>query len=200
MARRIASLSDAYAQFLRQTREIFKKWPARLNQQAGTIEDKQWEEEIFALRVNALNVLNSTDTLFPSAQENRLSEMLQRQWGLHEQRGNLFAQVDRLDALMRDAIARQHSRRHRIYGSLFSALGMGIGASHVWEPVRDILTTNEYEWQLMLFKHPETTTQQLAEIAGQSAHFELISLIVFLAFGLLGFILFWFFDIRSQEE
>ncbi len=52
----------------------------------------------------------------------------------------------------------------------------------------------------MLFKHPETTTQQLAEIAGQSAHFELISLIVFLAFGLLGFILFWFFDIRSQEE
>lgn len=200
VARRIASLSDAYAQFLRQTREIFKKWPARLNQQAGTIEDKQWEEEIFALRVNALNVLNSTDTLFTSARENRLSEMLQRQWGLHEQRGNLFAQVDRLDALMRDAIARQHSRRHRIYGSLFSALGMGIAASHVWEPVRDILTTNEYEWQLMLFKHPETTTQQLAEIAGQSAHFELISLIVFLAFGLLGFILFWFFDIRSQEE
>lgn len=200
VARRIAALSDEYAQFLRQTREIFKKWPQQLKQQAGTIEDKQWEEEIFALRVNALNVLNSTDTLFASAQQNRLSEMLQRQWGLHEQRGSLFAQVDRLDALMRDAIARQNSRRHRIYGSLFSALGMGIAASHVWEPVRDILTTNEYEWQLLLFKHPDTTPQQLAEIAGQSAHFELISLIVFLAFGLLGFILFWFFDIRSQEE
>lgn len=200
VARRIAALSDEYAQFLRQTREIFKKWPRQLKQQAGTIEDKQWEEEIFALRVNALNVLNSTDTLFASARQNRLSEMLQRQWGLHEQRGNLFAQVDRLDALMRDAIARQNSRRHRIYGSLFSALGMGIAASHVWEPVRDILTTNEYEWQLLLFKHPDTPPQQLAEIAGQSAHFELITLIVFLAFGLLGFILFWFFDIRSQEE
>ncbi|MBL7635961.1 hypothetical protein [Atlantibacter hermannii] len=200
VARRIAMLSDEYAQFLGKTREIFKKWPQQLKQHAGTIEDKQWEEEIFALRVNALNVLNSTDILFASAQQNRLSEMLQRQWGLHEQRGNLFAQVDRLDALMRDAIARQNSRRHRIYGSLFSALGMGIAASHVWEPVRDILTTNEYEWQLLLFKHPDTTPQQLAEIAGQSAHFELISLIVFLAFGLLGFILFWFFDIRSQEE
>lgn len=200
VARRIAMLSDEYAQFLGKTREIFKKWPQQLKQHTGTIEDKQWEEEIFALRVNALNVLNSTDILFASAQQNRLSEMLQRQWGLHEQRGNLFAQVDRLDALMRDAIARQNSRRHRIYGSLFSALGMGIAASHVWEPVRDILTTNEYEWQLLLFKHPDTTPQQLAEIAGQSAHFELISLIVFLAFGLLGFILFWFFDIRSQEE
>lgn len=200
VARRIARLSDEYAQFLGKTREIFKKWPQQLKQHAGTIEDKQWEEELFALRVNALNVLNSTDILFASAQQNRLSEMLQRQWGLHEQRGNLFAQVDRLDALMRDAIARQNSRRHRIYGSLFSALGMGIAASHVWEPVRDILTTNEYEWQLLLFKHPDTTPQQLAEIAGQSAHFELISLIVFLAFGLLGFILFWFFDIRSQEE
>ncbi len=200
VARRIAMLSDEYAQFLGKTREIFKKWPQQLKQHGGPSEDKQWEEEIFALRVNALNVLNSTDILFASAQQNRLSEMLQRQWGLHEQRGNLFAQVDRLDALMRDAIARQNSRRHRIYGSLFSALGMGIAASHVWEPVRDILTTNEYEWQLLLFKHPDTTPQQLAEIAGQSAHFELISLIVFLAFGLLGFILFWFFDIRSQEE
>ena len=119
---------------------------------------------------------------------------------LREKEGNLHEALNGKIIRMRDAIARQHSRRHRIYGSLFSALGMGIAASHVWEPVRDILTTNEYEWQLMLFKHPETTTQQLAEIAGQSAHFELISLIVFLAFGLLGFILFWFFDIRSQEE
>lgn len=199
-AQRIATLSDNYAAFLQQIREIFKKWPSRLNQQAAVIEDKQWEEEIFALRVNALNVLNSTETLFSSAGENRLSETLQQHWGLHDQRGTLFAQLDRLDQLMKEAIERQKSRRHRIYGSLFSALGMGIAASHVWEPVRDILTTNEYEWQLLLFKTPGVETQHLAEIAEQSAHFELITLIVFVAFALLGFILFWFFDIRSQEE
>lgn len=200
VAQRIAALSDNYAHFLQQTREMFKKWAEQLTHRSATIEDKQWEDEIFSLRVNALNVLNSTDTLFASAPENRLSEMLQRQWGLHEQRGSLFAQVDRLDALMQDAIAKQKSRRHRIYGSLFSALGMGIAASHVWEPVRDILTTNEYEWQLLLFKQPDITPQQLAEIAGQSAHFELITLIIFLTFGLLGFVLFWFFDIRSQQD
>lgn len=200
VARRIATLSDDYAAFLAQIRQIFKKWPKQLKQHASAIEDKQWEEEIFALRVNALNVLNSSETLFSSADENRLSEMLQRQWGLHDRRDTLFAQLDRLDQLMQDAIARQNSRRHRIYGSLFSALGMGIAASHVWEPVRDILTTNEYEWQLMLFKEPDISPQHLADIAGQSAHFELITLIVFVAFALLGFVLFWFFDIRSQED
>jgi len=200
VTQRIATLSDDYSKFLLQIRHIFKKWPTRLKQHAAAIEDKQWEEEIFELRINALNVLNSTETLFASPHENRLSETLQRQWGLHDQRGTLFAQLDRLDQLMQDAITRQKSRRHRIYGSLFSALGMGIAASHVWEPVRDILTTNEYEWQLLLFKEPEVSTQHLADIAGQSAHFELITLIVFVAFALLGFVLFWFFDIRSQED
>lgn len=200
VAQRIATLSDGYAAFLTQIREIFKKWPKQLKQHASAIEDKQWEEEIFALRVNALNVLNSSETLFSTADENRLSEMLQRQWGLHDRRGALFSQLDRLDQLMQDAISRQNARRHRIYGSLFSALGMGIAASHVWEPVRDILTTNEYEWQLMLFKEPDVSTQHLADIAGQSAHFELITLVVFVAFALLGFVLFWFFDIRSQED
>nr|WP_314422108.1 hypothetical protein [uncultured Erwinia sp.] len=200
VAQRIATLSDDYAAFLTQIREIFKKWPKQLRQQASAIEDKQWEEEIFALRVNALNVLNSSETLFSRADENRLSELLQRQWGLHDRRDTLFAQLDRLDQLMQDAIARQNSRRHRIYGSLFSALGLGIAASHVWEPLRDILTTNEYEWQLMLFKEPDVSSQHLAEIAGQSAHFELITLIVFVAFAVLGFVLFWFFDIRSEED
>lgn len=200
VAQRIAALSDDYAAFLTQIREIFKKWPKQLKQHASAIEDKQWEEEIFALRVNALNVLNSSETLFSSADENRLSELLQRQWGLHDRRDTLFAQLDRLDQLMQDAIARQNSRRHRIYGSLFSALGLGIAASHVWEPLRDILTTNEYEWQLMLFKEPDVSSQHLAEIAGQSAHFELITLIVFVAFAVLGFVLFWFFDIRSEED
>jgi len=66
--------------------------------------------------------------------------------------------------------------------------------------VRDILTTNEYEWQLMLFKEPDVSAQHLADIAGQSAHFELITLMVFVAFALLGFVLFWFFDIRSHED
>lgn len=200
VARRIATLSDDYTAFLTQIRKIFKEWPNQLKQHAPAMKDKQWEEESFSLRINALNVLNSSETLFSSADENRLSEMLQRQWGLHDQRGTLFAQLDRLNQLMQDGIARQNALRHRIYGSLFSALGMGIAASHVWEPVRDIFTTNQYEWQLMLFKEPDVNIQHLTDIAAQSAHFELITLIVFMTSALLGFLLFWFFDIRSQEE
>lgn len=200
VAQRVAAVSDDYDDFLQQIRKIFKKWPMRLKQHASVIEDKQWEEEIFALRINALNVLNSTETLFTNASENRLSDTLQQQWGLHAQRDTLFAQLDRLEQLMQDAIARQKSHRHRIYGSLFSALGMGIAASHVWEPIKDILTTNEYEWQRLLFKDPAATNQQLANIAEHSANFELITLVVFVSFALIGFVLFWFFDIRSQED
>ncbi|WP_192459119.1 hypothetical protein [Musicola keenii] len=198
-AERIAVLSADYAQFLQQTHHIFRKWPSLLRENTQKIKDKQWEEEIFQLRLNALHTLDRMDTLSIHPQENRLNNALQRHWGLHAQRENLFAQLDRLDALVNNAISRQKAYRHRIYGSLFSALGLGVAASHVWEPIRESLSTNTFEWQLLLFKDPMASHQQLQAIAAESAHYELITLGIFLAFALLGFILFWFFDIRSEE-
>lgn len=152
-------------------------------------------------KAQALKAMNKGALVGNDALHNQLSEDLSRQWGLSEQRQELMMQIEQLDQLMRQAISQRQEKRQRIYGALFSALALGAAANHIWEPIKEIKTTNLYEWQLMLFKEqPAPAMDKLQTIAADAARYEVYTLAILLIFGFIGFILFWFFDFNGKEE
>lgn len=201
-ARCVADLCHEYQRFLDEYRGTLDQWQACLDGWGNTPRDADlWAQEIHHVKVKALKVMSNTSVLRSDYDENRLSEVLQRLWGLSEQRGELTSSVERIDELMQHALRMGSARRQRWYGSIFSALGLGLLASQVWEPVREYLTMNPYEWQLLLYKEkPSPSMAKLQLIAQEAAYYEGVTIAVVLGFSLLGFLLYWVFGLRSEPH
>ena len=153
------------------------------------------------LKAQALTALGSSSLLQSDFDLNELSTRLQRLWGMSEQRSELLGMMDRIDELMRHSIAMRSAKRQRLFGGVLSGLGLGLLASHVWEPVRGYLTTNMFEWQLKMSREsPPPSYEHLHQIAESAARYELFTVLIVLGFSLLGFILYWIFDIRGESE
>ncbi|MGF6571124.1 hypothetical protein ABH945_003245 [Paraburkholderia sp. GAS333] len=223
LAARVAKASAAYDRFLHEYADRLSAWTAELLEASGESRGREgksgqlgdeatqrpmqkrdlirWAEDMVRTKAAALAALSDATLLEADYDHNKLAEQLQRLWGLSEQRADLLELIDRVDELMRQVIAARTERRQRIYGGFLSAAGLGIAASHVWEPVKGILTTNTYEWQLKLFGEGQHLDHAMLEhIAEQSAHYELITLLIVVGFSLLGFILYYIFGIRGETE
>ncbi|TCV94272.1 hypothetical protein EDC52_10712 [Biostraticola tofi] len=204
----VADASQAYDSFLTRSSQQLDDWLNDLleSQQSGYRQGKirhlsQWTEMILHTKAQALKAVNHSSLLGSDALHNRLTENLSCQWGLSEQRRALIEQIDRLDELMRQAIAKRQEKRQRVYGALFSALGLGVAANHIWQPIKEIKTVNLYEWQLMMFKeNPGPSLEDMQAIAADAAQYEIYTLVILLVFGFIGFVLFWFFDVSAKEE
>ena len=202
-AERVADLCHEYQRFLDEYREQLDQWHAALGGHGDGVprDAAKWAHDIHHVKVKALKVLSNTSILRGDYDENRLSEALQRLWGLSEQRGALAGSVEGIDELMRHALHMVTEKRQRWYGSIFSALGLGLLASHVWEPVKEYLTVNPYEWQLLLFKEtPAPTLAKLQHIAHDAAYYEGVTIAVVLGFTLVGFLLYWVFGLRGEAH
>lgn len=198
----VADVCHEYQRFLDEYRNKLAQWQDALAGQGGGIPRNadQWAHDIHQVKVKALKVLSSS-MLRSDYDENRLSEALQRIWGLSEQRGELANSVAGIDELMQHALHLATARRQRWYGSTFSALGLGLLASQVWEPFKEYRTMNPYEWQLLLYKEkPSPSLAKLQQIAQEAAYYEGITIAVVLGFSLLGFLLYWVFGLRSETH
>lgn len=202
-AQRVADLCHEYQGFLDEYRSTLEQWQAALAGHGGKKPRNadQWAHDIHAVKVKALKVLSNTSVLRSDYDENRLSEALQRLWGLSEQRGELAASLQGIDELMQHALHMATARRQRWYGSILSALGLGLLASHVWEPVKQYLTMNPFEWQLLMMKvTPSPPLAELQRIAHEAAHYEGVTIAVVAGFSVLGFLLYWVFGLRGESH
>ncbi|KQV79380.1 hypothetical protein ASD15_18795 [Massilia sp. Root351] len=204
VAAAVASVSQAYSGFLRDYADKLAEWTAELGSHHGAAAGRDaasWSGQMHEVKARALAVIAGGSMLRDDFDENRLGEALQRWWGVSQQRGELLDLIDRIDGLMQHAIAARTELRQRVYGSIFSALGLGLAANHIWEPIREWRTMNSYEWQLKLFKEtPAPDLQELAAIAHQVASYELATVGVVVGFSLLGFVLYWRFGIRGESH
>ena len=204
----VADVSHEYENFLANSGQQIEQWlkdlleSQQIHNRKGKIRRlSDWSEMMLETKARALKAMNKGALVGNDALHNQLSDDLSRQWGLSEQRQELMAQIEQLDQLMRQAISQRQEKRQRIYGALFSALALGAAANHIWEPIKEIKTTNLYEWQLMLFKEqPAPAIDTLQAIAADAARYEVYTLAILLIFGFIGFILFWFFDFNGKEE
>ncbi|MYN10200.1 hypothetical protein [Pseudoduganella aquatica] len=204
VAAAVAAVSAAYSGFLADYADKLAEWTAELGKHHGAAAGRDaegWGKQMHEVKARALAVIAGGSMLRDDFDENRVSEALQRWWGVSQQRGELLGLIDRIDGMMRHAIAARTEMRQRVYGSVFSALGLGLAANHIWEPIREWLTMNSYEWQLKLFKEsPAPDVHELAAIAHQVANYELATVGVVVGFSLLGFILYWRFGIRGESH
>ncbi|WP_144112506.1 hypothetical protein [Paraburkholderia sp. BCC1886] len=224
LAARVAEASSAYDRFLHEYADKLAAWTAELLDASDERNDKtseagrqtgddaarrpvqkrdlaRWSEDMVRTKASALAALSDATLLEADYDHNQLAERLQRMWGLSEQRADLLQLIDRVDELMRQVIAARTERRQRIYGGFLSAAGLGIAASHVWEPVKAMLTTSTYEWQLKLFGEvPRPDHETLQRIAEQSAHYELVTVMIVAGFSVMGFLLYYLFGIRGESE
>lgn len=213
MANTVALASTDYDTFLQKYLTKLTDWASELTQ--SPVAEKasrqsmstarrrnldEWTHDIIHVKAEALAALSNMTLLDADYDHNRLSHDLQRLWGLSEQRSELLALIDRVDELMRQTIAARTEKRQRIYGGILSALGLGFAASHIWEPIKNRITTNMYEWQVMILPHPSKLDKQLREIADQSANLETLTIFIILAFSLIGFVLYWIFGIRGSDS
>lgn len=204
----VADVSHEYENFLANSAQQIEQWlrdlleSQQMHNRKGKIRRlSDWSKMMLETKARALKAMNKGALVGNDALHNQLSEDLSRQWGLSEQRQELMTQIEQLDQLMREAISQRQEKRQRLYGALFSALALGAAANHIWEPIKEIKTTNLYEWQLMLFKEqPAPAIDTLQAIAADAARYEVYTLAILLIFGFIGFILFWFFDFNGKEE
>lgn len=209
LAERVGAASAAYDAFLRNYTAKLAGWTDELREASEENAKRKvarrdltrWTEDMIQTKAAALASLSDMTQLEADYDHNRLSEKLQRLWGLSDQRSRLLELIDRVDELMRQVIAARTERRQRVYGSCLSAAGLGIAATHIWEPFKEILTTNTYEWQLKLFREtPPPSYEQFQQIVEQSVRYEWLTGLIVSAFALLGFALYWLFGIRGESE
>ena len=205
VAEKVASASYAYCEFLEQNAGRLAQWTHELldtsNKRTSKRNQHNWTHELMQVKVQALAALGNSTLLESDFDLNELSMRLQRVWGLSDQRSELMGLIDRIDELMRQAISLRSATRQRLFGAILSSLGLGLLASHVWEPVRGYLTTNMFEWQLKMSREvPPPTYEQLQSIAESASRYELFTVIIVLSFSCVGFLLYWLFDIRGNSE
>ena len=205
VAEKVASASHAYCGFLEQNAGRLTQWMHELVDISGKRKSKRnqhnWTHELMQVKVQALTALSNSTLLESDFNLNELSMHLQRIWGLSDQRSELMGLIDQIDELMRQAISLRSATRQRLFGAILSSLGLGLLASHVWEPVRGYLTTNMFEWQLKMSREvPPPTYEQLQSLAESASRYELFTVIIVLLFSLVGFLLYWLFDIRGTSE
>jgi hypothetical protein len=152
VAEQVGTAARSYRDFLARTSPLVSDWVERLaGGRVGTAQGddaERWEHDASLAKVEVLRT-DARMALLPAtfdAEQLRIS--LERMWGLHERREEARVLIDRLDQLMRDAIAHRTEHRERIYGSLVSAAALAIAIGQLWGPIAALNGFTDHALQL----------------------------------------------------
>lgn len=210
VTQRMAQASHDYDRFLQSYGGKFSEWMDELacSHTHGKAADKvvhksleRWAYEMMHARTAALAALSNLSVLEADPDRATLAEHLQRKWGLAQKRADVSELLNRIDELMREMIEARTEKRQVIYGAILSAVGLGVLSTQVWEPIKGVLTINNFEWQLMMFRQqPPASYEHMLHIAEEAVHYEWWTVGIALGFTALGALLYWIFGIKGAAE
>lgn len=201
-AKRLAEAVDEYKEFRKGYAEKLDSWIGVVkdgNESSGPINIEEWKRTILSAKADILRVECHIDSIASDFRTEQMCAVLRRRWGLRERRDEVRAMLERLDELMRDRINARSERQRKIYGGLLSAAALGFTFKEIWEPIKDKLSMNVYEWQIKMFLEKPTPITDLQYAAHLLDRLEFYTLGVVAAGFLVGLLLFWLFGVKANH-
>lgn len=108
-----------------------------------------------------------------------------------------FAALENYDP---KAFFRLKERRDRLLTAIVSGIGAGMFAKEIVESFRAMHVMNAYDWAIALFKTPGLPVDKLKQEALKLHQWEIGSIIVVVAFFLIGFLVYWRWGEKIGKE
>lgn len=160
----------------------------------------RWKEATVRDKSEMLRVLGQAVPKGDSYDQGLLRQALSRFWALPEQRAHVLETLDRVDAVTQQAFLQLKERRDRWLAAIVSGIGAAMLAKETYESFKATYVMNAYEWAIAMFKMPNMTVDKLMQQAHKLDYWEIGSMVVVVAFFLIGSLGYWWWGKRMGKE
>ncbi len=152
----------------------------------------KWRATVNQVKKNLLTNIN-INIQNESYDQSRLRTTLEQFWAVSDHRAEIHEKLESMQKNMEEINRYKKDKVNRWINIFMAGIGAGLLGKAMLEPIKDKVTTNMYEWQILMFRK-EVEIGKLEEIANQVSTWEWVTLFVFISCAILGGTFYYFVE------